>query len=101
VPHVTQFVKDKSLTDCPVCGWDTIGRPTGVVENGIVSDCSFGARLKSADSVEDGVVLMRFSSTATVVIKDFLGHSSVVVTERYYTNTTAALRKAAEARAAG
>jgi integrase len=45
--------------------------------------------------------LMALANVPTVVIKDFLGHSSVVVTERYYTNTTAALRKAAEARAAG
>ena len=44
--------------------------------------------------------MMAAAGVPTVVIKDFLGHSSVVVTERYYTNTSAALRKAAEARAA-
>jgi integrase len=44
--------------------------------------------------------MMALAGVPTVVIKDFLGHSSVVVTERYYTNTIAALRKAAEARAA-
>jgi integrase len=34
----------------------------------------------------------------TVVVKDFLGHSSVVTTERFYTNTSGSLRKAAEVR---
>ena len=40
------------------------------------------------------------AGTPTVVVKDFLGHSSVVTTERFYTNTTGALRKAADARRA-
>ena len=36
----------------------------------------------------------------TVVVKDWLGHSSVVATEKFYTNTSGSLRKAAEARRA-
>ena len=33
----------------------------------------------------------------TVVVKDFLGHSSVVITEKHYVNTSGTLRAAAEA----
>lgn len=40
------------------------------------------------------------SGTPTVVVKDFLGHSSVTTTERFYVNTSSSLRKAAEARRA-
>jgi integrase len=40
------------------------------------------------------------SGTPTVVVKDFLGHSSVTTTEKFYVNTSASLRKAAEARKA-
>lgn len=44
--------------------------------------------------------MMAAAFVPTVVIKDFLGHASVTTTERFYTNTTPTLRKAAEARAA-
>jgi integrase len=40
------------------------------------------------------------AGTPTVVVKDFLGHSSVVITEKHYVNTSGSLRKAAEARKA-
>ena len=40
------------------------------------------------------------AGTPTVVVKDFLGHSSVVITEKHYLNTPGALRAAAEARKA-
>lgn len=40
------------------------------------------------------------AGTPTVVVKDFLGHSSVVITEKHYLNTSGALRAAAEARKA-
>jgi hypothetical protein len=36
------------------------------------------------------------SGTPTVVVKDFLGHSSVTTTEKFYVNTSASPRKAAE-----
>jgi integrase len=38
------------------------------------------------------------SGTPTVVVKDFLGHSSVTTTEKFYVNTSSSFRKAAEAR---
>lgn len=38
------------------------------------------------------------ANVPTAVVKDFLGHSSVVTTERYYLNTQPALRAAANAR---
>ncbi|MCE5268706.1 MAG: tyrosine-type recombinase/integrase [Planctomycetaceae bacterium] len=38
------------------------------------------------------------SGTPTVVVKDFLGHSSVTTTEKFYVNTSGSLRAAAEAR---
>jgi len=40
------------------------------------------------------------AGTPTVVVKDFLGHSSVVITEKHYVNTSGALRKAEEDRKA-
>lgn len=38
------------------------------------------------------------ANVPTAVVKDFLGHSTVTTTERYYLNTTPALRAAANAR---
>lgn len=65
-------------------------------------------RLLAAGGLPDGVVPKNLRSTTgselvaagvpTVAVKDWLGHSSVTTTERYYANTGQALRQAAEQR---
>ena len=44
--------------------------------------------------------LLVAAGVPTVIVRDFLGHSSVTITEKHYVNTSGTLRAAAEARRA-